>query len=313
MGGVAATLGRLTPEDVRLGEVAPFERDGTSTPMPRDFTLGNRMKYVGTKKCASGAKGVVREYRSTSDDAPLMLKGYMEEKECSLEKEVSRRCRGVPGLFRTLPCATGPYVVGEWVPLTLRDMLMEAVDRLELLKAVANFVQKLNAKLVEKGAVYLDVTILNVGYRRGEWIMVDLGGAYVRGWGSEVVTPSFVPPFMWSKNLVDCKDRFEVRASEFSFEDLGLVAAYGVLASFAAVAVDRGGNRELAYFLHSDYARRGLRRAVTPRNALDGFLAGLRRAPPTPFVKALEAALAVFLDEGARREDMHAAWARVRA
>ena len=90
-----------------------------------------------------------------------------------------------------------PFVFAEYVDNTLRQMYASRYDKTNALRDVSHG-EKLNANPA-RGAVYLDVTSLNIAYDRGALGgVIDLGGLYLRNFWSDVVTPSFVHKFSGS-------------------------------------------------------------------------------------------------------------------
>lgn len=300
-------------EDEKFSHDGKFCHDKKTIEFPLRFFLKNGTEYNATRFSFSGAKGVVRMY-STSNGDSMMVKAYFYNSETKLEKEVSRLTRDISGIIKTSTVSGKPYLFGEWVDLTLRDVFETHIDTLRALREVSRLLRDLNKNLASCGAVYLDVTSSNVGMKRTsqKWIMMDLGAVYVKGWGSEIVTPSFVPPFMWKRNLHSCSaDRFEIHAKAYTPQELCLVSAYGVLVTFVALAIDREKKHDcsIVYFLHSEIMRKHLKDNKDVAGSLKTFLEFFfNELEQTSLVQALIEPLSVFLNVNATVTEMQEAF-----
>ena len=290
------------------GPLVSFPYGSKKAEFPEWFRTEDGRCFFGTATWASGAKGVVRKYEAP-DGTFAMAKAYTTTDEYELEAAVSRSARGVPGLMRSWTMEGEPFVFGEWVDATLHDMERAEFDRLEALRAILAHVRRLNADLAANVGAYMDVTAANVGYRAAAkaWTMLDLGGVYLRGWGSQVVTPSYVPPFMWKRNLESTRDRFEIDATKFTLEELQLVGAYAVVATFATIAIGASSGRAVAFTLHSTYMRKHLScNRGDCAKVFKRFTDAVSAIECTGVTRCVRRVLEVFLSETAEIADMRA-------
>lgn len=245
-----------------------FLHNGQYHIFPKWFEMSNGEVYEATRTCYSGAKGVVRVYFCKSQtNKRMVVKVFTSSSdEFFIEREGSRRTLGVAEFMQSWTFPDAGFIFAEFVGITLREMCASGYDKVSALRDVSRMVRLLNANLAARGAVYLDCTSLNIAYdrQRAQWKMIDLGGLYLRNFWSDVVTPSFVPPFLWRRNRQQ-KDgeTFEIRGQSSTLEELRLVSVYGVLATFGAIALESSGVRASSdvYMLHSTFMRSKLRRS----------------------------------------------------
>ena len=293
-----------------------------SAPSPTDDFGGLREIVMGadtyewTSLKRTGSFGEVRSYVNLANGTAVVVKSFFGNTrqrvaqfrvERAAWREILRAGEpAISGVARVLGFAgteKHPVVTMERLEATFSDEMHGG--RMRAVHAYKEGVRLLDAVAVGRLA-YLDATFANAGIRAGSAKLLDLGAFYVRDHGSQRLTPSYVPPFMWRTNR-DTNECFcSTDGRMYSLPEMRSVGYYALLCSALGVYLgDLGMSVEDAFFAHTTHLAAWF--AAHGFDAVDEAIArykALLSNITAPEARPLLDAIAVFLSTEAEDDAM---------
>lgn len=325
--GSDATDGGAEAARERVQTPPPGAAKGVATPAsgepspPDDFgglreIVMGADTYEWTSLKRTGSFGEVRWYVNLANGTAVVAKSFFGNTrrrvaqfhvERAAWREILRA--GEPassGVARVLGFAgteKDPVVTMERLETTFSDEVHGG--RMRAVHAYKEGVRLLDAVAVGRLA-YVDATFANAGIRAGSAKLLDLGAFYVRDHGSQRLTPSYVPPFMWRTNR-DTNECFcSTDGRMYSLPEMRSVGYYALLCSALGVYLgDLGMSAEDAFFAHTTHLAAWF--AAHGFGAVDEAIArykALLANITAPEARPLLDAIAVFLSPEAEDDAM---------